>query len=533
MISFSDLASRSLATSNLIFDPNPELPGVRSDAGSALVPSLSFTNDVDTGLYNAGPNILGVSVGGTPTMMVASSNVVVGCDMTVSSNILPKGNAVQDIGSATMHFRSAWIDTLHISQNTLYLGDTPVLGTEQDSIAIRADVDQSINLKTIGLGETNITSVNGVNVVVTGLNSVVDIQSSGVGGRVVMGAMSEVAMNSPVVTVQSNLVVQGNLTVQGNNFTVNAQTVEVKDNILRLNAGQVGTGVSAGTAGFTIDRGDDLDYQLLFDESVDKFKIGPQGSLLPIATENYVNTSIFNASNITTGTLTVARGGTGTTTSTGTGSVVLSSNAVLDGPAINNATSLNMSSGVILCDNKTATNANQLRLWGSKTNYTIQTVDNGALDHLRLGTDGSSTIVITNNNSVGVGVVAPVTKFQVAGGDIYASGGSVIASSNIVGFSTVASDSNIKCAFEPISNALEKLKTIGAYTFQYRADADGRRHAGVIAQEVQQVLPEVVSKHPLDGSLTVAYGNMSSLLLAGLQELSEEVRSIKQRLDKM
>ena len=270
--------------------------------------------------------------------------------LRVNDSIIP-ADTNTTIGSSNNHFKTAWIDELHLSTNTLYIGDTPVLGTDQDTIEIKADPDQSINIKTAGLGVTNLTSAKGVNVATSGINSVIDITASGSGGQVTLGALSQVMINAPTATVTSNLIVQGNLTVNGTEFTVNTQTVEVQDNIMVLNAGQTGTGVSSGTAGLTIDRGDALNYQFLFDETDDKFKVGPQGSLLPIATTTDLQTKLstasnlsdltnvaqarsnlglenvsvtaMDASNITSGTLAVARGGTGTTTSTGSGSVVL------------------------------------------------------------------------------------------------------------------------------------------------------------------------------------------------------------------
>ncbi|MGL5971464.1 MAG: tail fiber domain-containing protein, partial [Cetobacterium sp.] len=58
----------------------------------------------------------------------------------------------------------------------------------------------------------------------------------------------------------------------------------------------------------------------------------------------------------------------------------------------------------------------------------------------------------------------------------------------------------------------------------------GARHAGVVAQEVQEVLPEVITKtvNP-DGeeTLGVAYGNMVSLLIEGIKELRAEVEKLK------
>lgn len=69
-----------------------------------------------------------------------------------------------------------------------------------------------------------------------------------------------------------------------------------------------------------------------------------------------------------------------------------------------------------------------------------------------------------------------------------------------------------------IPNALEKVQAISGYTFSWLEDS-GSRAAGVIAQEVQAVLPEVIVQDS-QGKLGVSYGNMSALLIQAIKELA-------------
>jgi len=85
-------------------------------------------------------------------------------------------------------------------------------------------------------------------------------------------------------TFGTNVVVTGNLTVNGTTFTVNTTTVEVEDNLLIINNGEIGAGVTGGLAGIEVDRGSATNYQFLFDESDDRFKVGTTGSLQAVAT---------------------------------------------------------------------------------------------------------------------------------------------------------------------------------------------------------------------------------------------------------
>lgn len=219
-------------------------------------------------------------------------------DLTrLRTHILPE-NANTDIGSPTKRFRSIHVDEAYLSTNTLYIGDTPVLGTDADTITIKADVDQSILVKTIGSGITTLQSETEVNINTAGMNADVKLQANGVNSKVRLGANGGIELSSPT-SAQSDLSVSGNLTLTGNfvhngqSFTSNATTVTTKDNIIVLNQGEVGTGVTAGKAGLQIDRGDAADFQLIFDETIDKFTVGIVGGEHEVlSTREYVDAGL-------------------------------------------------------------------------------------------------------------------------------------------------------------------------------------------------------------------------------------------------
>ena len=132
------------------------------------------------------------------------------------------------------------------------------------------------------------------------MNADVLVQSTGTGSKVRLGATSAVEFTAPTTsifgdasvsgneTVGGNLTVTGNLTVNGTNTIVNSATVTTKDNIILVNSGEVGSGVTAGRAGIQVDRGDMADYQMVFGETDDMFKVGQVGNLETIASQNYV-----------------------------------------------------------------------------------------------------------------------------------------------------------------------------------------------------------------------------------------------------
>ncbi|MEI7509349.1 MAG: tail fiber domain-containing protein, partial [Flavobacterium sp.] len=92
---------------------------------------------------------------------------------------------------------------------------------------------------------------------------------------------------------------------------------------------------------------------------------------------------------------------------------------------------------------------------------------------------------------------------------------------------TANSDIRLKKNLERIENALEKVGQISGYT--YNTIYDEKRHGGVIAQEIDEVFPEIVNKGN-DGLLGVEYGNISALLIEALKELKDKNTALEARL---
>ena len=91
------------------------------------------------------------------------------------------------------------------------------------------------------------------------------------------------------------------------------------------------------------------------------------------------------------------------------------------------------------------------------------------------------------------------------------------------------SDITLKQNIERIENPLEKVRALGGYTFEYK-DKPGESATGVIAQEVEMVLPGLVytADHPTRGEhKAVRYGNIVALLIEAVKELQDEVQRLK------
>ena len=105
---------------------------------------------------------------------------------------------------------------------------------------------------------------------------------------------------------------------------------------------------------------------------------------------------------------------------------------------------------------------------------------------------------------------------------------------NVIAYSTTISDERLKKDIVKIDNALDKVAQLNGYTFTYTAD--GKKSAGVIAQEVQKVLPSAIieSKLPLKMGdddeteyMTVQYDQLMGLMVEAIKELRAEVSKLK------
>ena len=108
--------------------------------------------------------------------------------------------------------------------------------------------------------------------------------------------------------------------------------------------------------------------------------------------------------------------------------------------------------------------------------------------------------------------------------------GSLVADGDVTARAvTQTSDERLKKNIAPIQNGLDKVLKLQGVEFQYTADKDNRREVGLIAQQVEEVVPEVV-KEGDDGMKTVNYGALVGVLIEAVKELTQEVETLKAKL---
>ena len=162
-------------------------------------------------------------------------------------------------------------------------------------------------------------------------------------------------------------------------------------------------------------------------------------------------------------------------------------------------------------------------------NFGLDTDNNLRLGGWSFGASNPRVVYESGNwqfNSLGVGTAATGTA------------GEIRATSDVTAY--YSSDISLKENITKIENSLQKLFMINGYKYDWKDDyinsrggEDGyfiRKHdVGVIAQEIEQVLPEIVSERE-DGIKAVKYERIVALLIEAVKELSKKVDILENRV---
>ena len=121
-------------------------------------------------------------------------------------------------------------------------------------------------------------------------------------------------------------------------------------------------------------------------------------------------------------------------------------------------------------------------------------------------------LILSASQYVGVLTTNPLYALDVSG--------TIRATGDVIAFS----DARVKENVETIPNALDKVKAMRGV--EYNKIGEEKRSIGVIAQEMLEVMPEVVHKDDA-GMYSVAYGNVVGVLIEAMKEQQKQIDELK------
>jgi hypothetical protein len=144
-----------------------------------------------------------------------------------------------------------------------------------------------------------------------------------------------------------------------------------------------------------------------------------------------------------------------------------------------------------------------------------------------------TSLYVTNTGNVGIGtntvrdgldVIVPATFRHIVNCT-----SNVIIGGRLDTLGNVAStsDSRLKEDLIVIPDSLNKIDQLTGYTY-YRKDIQ-QYETGLIAQDVQKVLPEAVHSHE-SGYYTLSYGNMAGLFVEAIKALKKENEELRESI---
>jgi hypothetical protein len=308
-----------LSTSDVAEGSNQYFTTARARAALSAGTGISYNSG--TGVISTTQNL---STTGTPTFAGAT----VAGDLTVR-HIIPSLSNTYDLGSEANPFRH-----IFVGPGSLYVNGKQVLTETSGTMTFTADLDQNMRITTTGTGllqlgssttgvnidgtmqiaaGKRITSSDGIKVQfgddvelngnkVIGLGtptsgsdaatkSYVDSSISAISTSTISSGNSNIAVvdngtgtvtvtvdGSTALTVTATgVVIAGNMTVQGTTTSVNSNTISLADNIVTLNSDA--TGVPTQNAGIEVERGDEANVQLRWNEGLQKWTFTNDGSV--------------------------------------------------------------------------------------------------------------------------------------------------------------------------------------------------------------------------------------------------------------
>jgi hypothetical protein len=154
-------------------------------------------------------------------------------------------------------------------------------------------------------------------------------------------------------------------------------------------------------------------------------------------------------------------------------------------------------------------------------------------------TDGEHVCLNPSRDSnVGIGTWGPTQKLDVNGNARFRSVGSgdydrPLNLTSDGTLTTTTSDRRLKANVENIEDGLEIVRRLQGVRFNWKEDLEGERRIGLIAQDVEEVLPELTFTNPVDGYMGIKYAELTAVLIEAVKAQQQIIDRLSTKLNEL
>jgi hypothetical protein len=176
----------------------------------------------------------------------------------------------------------------------------------------------------------------------------------------------------------------------------------------------------------------------------------------------------------------------------------------------------NSSSRVLYLVQDATNSGNIIQFQDQSRNNVWEVVGRNSQFYIYNANIGMAFYISPTSNYIGIGNTGPAYALDVTG--------TIRASGDVIAYS----DARVKENVNTITDALTKVTSLRGVSYTRKDTEDKSEKVGVIAQEVLEVLPQVVQQDT-EGNYSVAYGNIVGVLIEAIKELKAEIDILKQK----